>query len=273
MESKKCMIAGLPSSGKSTYIGALWFNLFNCNEGMLMKSDKLPKDTSLLSKLEDSWRNCEKIDRNSTEQNVVDNVEIYLKLKETSKEIALYVPDFWGEKFYNIIDLANTSEIEDWCKEADSLFYMVHDVRPWLFDETKKNIDKKKEKEDVPPLDTKGMSPAAINIMVLKFLFEHKLFKRFVLAVTHWDEFIEEDDDPESPEEWLKKNSPAFYNFVKHYYPNVRIIGLSAQGCDYNKENFDKATILDKTEKGTRAFVYADGISYDLSKPLNFLLS
>lgn len=273
MENKKCMIAGLPSSGKSTYIGALWYNLCNCNSDMLMSSGDLPKDTMLLEKLEDLWQKVEKIERSSTEQNVVDNVLINLEVKDTGHKITLNVPDFWGEKFYNIIDQNNTDEIEEWCDEADSLFYMVADVSPSIFiddDKMEAAIDKV---EDIPPIETKKMSPAAINIMVLKFLFCHKKFKRLVLALTRWDEVTDNGDNPENPEKWLLSNSPALYNFVKHYYPDVLIIGLSAQGCAYKEGNWDKHEMFEKTESGKRAFVNSvDGICYDLSMPLNFLL-
>lgn len=94
------------------------------------------------------------------------------------------------------------------------------------------------------------------------------------MAVTHWDEIVNDVAYPENPEEWLKSNSPALYNFVKYYCPEVYIIGLSAQGCKYDQENFDKNAWIAKTLDGKRAFLNdADGISYDLSKPLNFLLS
>lgn len=272
MENRKCMIAGLPSSGKSTYIGALWYNLSNCNDDMFMGAGKLPKNISLLQKLESLWQKGEKIIRSSSEQNIVDNILINLVMKGTSQEISLYVPDFWGEKFYNIIDKANTSEIEEWCEEADTLFYMVHDVANIVFDDN--NINQKQGcHDDIPPLEVKKMSPAAINIMVLKFLFEHKKFKRLVLAVTRWDEVIEDVNEPINPEEWLAAQSPALYNFVKHYYPDVLIIGLSSQGSNYDEINFDKSVMYEKTERGKRAFVNdADGICYDLSMPLNFLL-
>ena len=273
MVSKKCMIAGLPSSGKSTYIGALWYNLCNSNKNMLMSAGELPVQIELLEKLGDLWQKIQKIERSSTEQNVVDNVLINLKVKQTGQEIALSVPDFWGEKFYNIIDQNNTDEIVEWCKEADSLFYMVYDVSNGLFYDDDTMEKESEEENDVPPLETKNMSSSAINIMVLKYLFSHKKIKRLVLAITRWDDVTNNGNDPENPEEWLKSKSPALYNFVKHIYPDALIVGLSAQGCDYDKNNWNKDDMLEKTENGVRAFVNdANGICYDLSKPLNYLM-
>ena len=62
MESRKCMIAGLPSSGKSTYIGALWYNLCNSNKNMLMSAGELPVHIELLEKLSDLWQKIQKIE-------------------------------------------------------------------------------------------------------------------------------------------------------------------------------------------------------------------
>ena len=276
MDRKKCMIVGLPGSGKSTFLGALWYNLCN-NEGkMLMKKGDFPSQITLLQKLENLWQRVEKIERNSTEQNIVDDVEIILKQNDTQEEITLNVPDFCGEKFYNIVEQGNTDEIEEWCKESDSLLYMVSDVRSNMFIDDDKMDNQSEGDEDVLPLDAKQMSPAAINMMILKFLLAHKKFKRVVLAITRWDKVINDGIEPknmENPEIWLKNNSPAFYNFVKHFFPDVYIIGLSAQGCDYEKEGFDKEAVLIKTEDGNRAYVCDDDIHYDLSLPLNFLLS
>ena len=57
------MIAGLPSSGKSTYIGALWYNLCNSNDNMLMCAGELPANIELLEKLGDLWQKVQKIER------------------------------------------------------------------------------------------------------------------------------------------------------------------------------------------------------------------
>lgn len=53
----------------------------------------------------------------------------------------------------------------------------------------------------------------------------------------------------------------------------LSLLGLSAQGCNYSKKNWNKDDMLEKTENGVRAFVNdKNGIYYDLSKPLNFLM-
>lgn len=54
------MIAGLPSSGKSTYIGALWYCLRhpakNADLKLVADNNNLPEDISVLNKLSDAYK-------------------------------------------------------------------------------------------------------------------------------------------------------------------------------------------------------------------------
>lgn len=59
----KCLIAGLPAAGKSTYIGALAYILLNPVINQVLMLDENPDDLSYLNKLIDPWLNLEKIER------------------------------------------------------------------------------------------------------------------------------------------------------------------------------------------------------------------
>lgn len=118
------------------------------------------------------------------------------------------------------------------------------------------------------------ISAAAKNIMILKYLLNRKSFKKVIIAITWWDEFTEDGSIPADPDLWLQKNSPALYNFIKHYCNDFKIIGISAQGCNYENNNFNKDEVTRKTTEGKRAFVEIDNqIEYDLSLPLYMLIT
>lgn len=76
----------------------------------------------------------------------------------------------------------------------------------------------------------------------------------------------------------MKDNSPALFNFIQHHIPNFEIIGLSAQGQEYPKEdqgNYEvaKKEIKAKMREGKRSFVeIEDEIIHDLSLPLYLLI-
>ena len=60
-----------------------------------------------------------------------------------------------------------------------------------------------------------------------------------------------------------------------HYFPDAYIFGVSAQGDEYIEDGEAQSKLLEKTENGTRAYIVdKDGVkSYDLTMPLNFLIS
>lgn len=272
MKKTSCLIAGLPSSGKSTYIGALWYNLCNrANEMMMKSSNNLPDDIQHLENLSTHWLKAEKIDR--TNSNASDSVLLNMEVKETGKSLSVAVPDFLGETFLGIIDMEDTKKLVEWCNNANTLLYMVNDVSPGRFDDDDEHGQEENGggNQDIPSLISKNMSEAAKNIMILKFLLARKKFEKVVIALTWWDEVTQDGANPASPDKWLCDNSPAFYNFVNHYCANLKVIGLSAQGCEYKEDNHKG--ILKKTAEGKRAFVEIDDkIIYDLSLPLYMLM-
>ena len=99
MSVTKCMIAGLPDSGKSTYIGALWYSLRHPakDEEIKLVEDKmnLPNDISVLNRLRDSYREMSPIDRTNSNQN--ESVLINLKAVESGEKMQIEIPDFLGE--------------------------------------------------------------------------------------------------------------------------------------------------------------------------------
>ena len=66
MEKKNCLIAGLPESGKSTYLGALWYITQNGNGKIDLAlgttNMDLPENTSLLDSLSQKWKRGEDMD-------------------------------------------------------------------------------------------------------------------------------------------------------------------------------------------------------------------
>lgn len=285
MAETKCLIAGLPSSGKSTYIGALWYNLRNMGNVIEMKlidqPNNVPDNVTHLNGLKDNWVKLTKIDR--TNSNASDNVQLNLLDKESNERIQLNVPDFLGETFQGIIDLKNDEKLQVWCKEADSLLYMMNEISPGQFvDDTHQDSDEGNEDiQPMPELLSKDMSDAAQNIMILKFLLSQKKFKKVVVALTWWDEVTQNGEHPIDPDAYLKRASPALYNFIKYYFEPVTVVGISGQGMSYPETN-DKTSIVykefqqemvKKTKEGKRAFIgIGDQISYDLSLPIHLLI-
>ena len=276
MKTMNCLLAGLPDTGKSTYIGGLWYNLKNLSEKMVMKASRdLVDDTQRLEILSDKWVDGIKVDRTTEDQS--SSVELRIEQKDNGNVLTINIPDFSGETFRQIIEMTDSKDLDSWCEEADTLFYMANKLAPGHFEDDADISgiaeDGEEKNDEVSSFNPQKMSGSAQNIMVLKYLFERKCFKKVIFAISCWDKVTENGKHPENPDVWLKNQSPALYNFLKNYHPNSTIVGVSAQGFDYEEvENND--IIADKTMYGERAFVeIGDDIIYDLSLPLYMLIN
>lgn len=294
---KNCLIVGLPDSGKSTYIGALWHVVQNDADkidlSLIASDDNLPNNTVQLTALSKSWHNVEDMDRTSSD--VPNSISLILRRKNEESEFTLNVPDFRGESIRQIVTKNQPQEFDDWCQKADSLLYMVANIHPGIYaddfinDEDDEDDDEvtatKTQLKEVPPLEPKNMTPAALNMLLLRYLKEHVSCKKIVICLSAWDK-ISRVSPCISPENYLKGHSPALYNFIKYHFPETRFYGLSAQGEAYSyveagEGESKKKTVTveckkhlqDLTIKGERAFIYEDeNLSYDITKPLAALL-
>ena len=282
MNMTKCMIAGLPGSGKSTYIGALWYCLMHPDniEGIKLVADKmnLADDLTVLNRLSDAYKNMKLIDRNYSDQN--ETVQINLKVADSDTKIQVEVPDFLGENFRDLVELKESELVSEWLKDTDTLVYFMNEITPPEFEDDHGPEDDEKPmpaKED-PQFSIKTISAVAMNIMVLKCLLNKKSFKKVVIVLSWWDKNTDNGVVPNNPQKYLKEYSPALFNFIQHHIPNFEIIGLSAQGLEYPKEdqgNYEatQKEIKAKTREGKRSFVeIGDKIVHDLSLPLYLLI-
>ena len=282
MSITKCMIAGLPGSGKSTYIGALWYCLMHPDniEGIKLVADKmnLADDLTVLNRLSDAYKNMQLIDRNYSDQN--ETVQINLKVADSDTRLQVEVPDFLGENFRDLVELKESELVSKWLNDTDTLVYFMNEVTPPEFedDHGPEDDESPMPAKDVPPFSIKTISAVAMNIMVLKCLLSKKTFKKVVIVLSWWDKNTENGVVPNNPQKYLKEYSPALFNFIQYHIPNFEIIGLSAQGQEYPKEdqgNYEatKKEIKAKTREGKRSFVeIEDKILHDLSLPLYLLI-
>lgn len=278
----KCMIAGLPGSGKSTYIGALWYCLMHPDniEGIKLVADKmnLADDLTVLNRLSDAYKNMKLIDRNYSDQN--ETVQINLKVADSDTKIQVEVPDFLGENFRDLVELKESEIVSEWLKDTDTLVYFMNEIAPPEFedDHGPEDDEKPMPAKEIPKFSIKTISAVAMNIMVLKCLLNKKSFKKVVIVLSWWDMNTDNGVVPNNPQKYLKDYSPALFNFIQHHIPNFEIIGLSAQGLEYPKEdqgNYEatQKEIKAKTREGKRSFVeIGDEIVHDLSLPLYLLI-
>ena len=284
MEQRKCLIAGLPESGKSTYLGALWntINFHKEKEHMKLKAapNNPPENVEQLMALSTRWVNVEDMDRTSSD--VPDSISF--NLTNGTEEFTLEVPDFRGESIRQIVTRNQPKSFDEWIEKGETLLYMISDLDSGVFadDCTEDESEKAEGSEDIPDFDIKNMTPAALNMLILRYFSERCKFRKVVICLTAWDEVVKKCGKV-SPASYLEENSPALYNFIEYHFPNVvSYFGLSAQGEKYEYEPICqggtgqkkvtaecKKRLQEKTRKGTRAFAVADkDENYDITLPI-----
>lgn len=299
MEKMNCLIAGLPDSGKSTYLGALWYVTQNAagkiELALRASNDNMPENTSLLDGLSRIWHNIEDMDRTSND--VPEKINFLMCPQGIDDEITVEVPDFRGESIRQIITENQPSEFDDWCSKANNLLFFISDIQAGIYaddfaddeedtDAAEESAGDNKETEEKPPvleLNPKNITPAAQNILILRYLHENYRFKKIVICLTAWDKIIKNNGgNPKDPEEYLKEKSPALYYFISYNFNHVKYFGLSGQGEEYeyvktgdgdNEKKRVTAECKKRLQKLTRdfqrAFIY-EGLnkSFDITLPI-----
>ena len=265
----KCLIAGLPAAGKSTYIGALAYLLQNPVNNQVLKLSETPDDLSYLNKLIGPWLSLQKMER--TTRGFANNIDLKLVRITDGKTFSISLPDIAGEDYESIV-LQNAEVIKKWTEEPDSLLLFINDWKDSYLKEQLGDTEPSNKTKEPPLFSIKDMSVTVQNVLILKELNILYPWKKLAIGLSSWDKFSKQYT---SPVMMLEQRAPFLYNFVMHYFPDAYIFGVSAQGDEYIEDEDVQSTLLEKTEKGTRAFIVdKDGfMSYDLTLPLNYLIS
>lgn len=268
MEDKhSCLMVGLPSAGKSTYLAAFWAIEKEGNTGHLVSCRRYPPKTKYLDELKNNWLQQELVKRTTLGSEIL----LELMSTETDQDLSLLIPDFRGESFRSILTNNIDDALYNWVLKANSILFFIHHIpMDYLKDEIRVD-EAEQEPTTNPAFSLSSVSLWTQNIMVLKYISDI-CGKSIPISIcfSAWDEIGVED---ESVEEWIKTDHPFFYNFVTSHFSNLKFFGVSAQGKAYKegKDIFDEE--LDNlTEKKQRAYVYTDHKSYDITEPIAFLL-
>ena len=264
----KCLIAGLPAAGKSTYIGALAYMLQNPVINQVLTLNENPEDLSYLNKLIDPWLSLQKMER--TTRGFANNIDLKLVRKSDNKSFSISLPDIAGEDYESIVRM-NSDVIASWSDKPDALLLFINKWNNDILKEQLGDTEPSDKNAEPPAFELKDISSIVQNVLMLKEL--HLLFPwtKLAIGLSSWDKHQK---DYLSPRDMLKNRAPFLYNFVMHYFPNAYIFGVSAQGDEY-KDDEVKNNLIERTENGTRAFIVDNEgkRSYDLTLPLNFLIS
>ncbi|AVV80801.1 TRAFAC clade GTPase domain-containing protein [Leptospira santarosai] len=118
---------GLPNSGKTTFLAALWHLVAAGEVDSNLKLDRLVGDNKYLNEVVEHWRRCQKVPR--TSQLAENEMLIHFHQEKRDRKIALGFSDLSGEAFDSQVSKRkiNNSYIEKLNKEGGILYFITAD--------------------------------------------------------------------------------------------------------------------------------------------------
>lgn len=286
---------GLPASGKTTYLAALWHLVEADETECRLKLESYRGDLSYLNLIAEAWRTFQKVPRTSQVGDM--NVEIQLLDRETGAGGTAFFPDLAGETFDLQVEerrcrpeFVEGVDIDDGVlffinADVKGNFLSVTELNAWLpgggaveIDGAEADLEKKREDEVAPPVLREWepkLLPAQVKIVQLLSDLMRPPFtlrqRRLAILISAWD--LTHGMDL-APPQWLASHMPLVDQFLKTNGAFFRhqVYGVSAQGVSLEDNSaVDEAAKL--TPSRRIQIVGREGEGHDLTAPLVWLMS
>lgn len=277
MSQNKILMCGLPASGKTTYLSALWYLLTQREIKTCLSLVELPPTCTYLNMLSARWCRLNEVARTG-----YDEIQtISLRLMDGISEVDLHVPDMSGETWENIWNSRScVAHAIEWASEATGVMLFLHadNIRPpvdlLIFNEMVEEIDDTSPREEIawgPEL-----APTQVVLVdILQAISSPPLganHRRLVVIISAWDKA---EGARQAPEEYLKSNLPLLYQFLKYgnNFTDVKIVGVSAQGGDLTSaDDFERLSSENLPSRRIKIVEEGD-IQHDLTIPIKWLMA
>jgi hypothetical protein len=285
---------GLPASGKTTFLAALW-HLIEANETECrLILDGYRGDLSYLNIIAEAWRTFKPVPR--TSQVSDSNIAIHLRNSKTNETGVAFFPDLAGEAFDRQVEerRCRPEFVEEVANDNGILFFITADVveDALSITELNKRIPKESTTDianidvgiaegqyDPASADVHEWEPKLMPIQVKIVQLLSDLIRapftprnrRLAILVSAWDLTR---SMKLAPQEWLTCNMPLVEQFLRANgdYFTYQVYGVSAQGV-----SLDDDTAVDEAAKlipSRRIQIIGPGEEgHDLTEPLVWLMS
>ena len=276
MSQENILICGLPDSGKTTFIAALWYLLFSEEISTSLSSEGLPDNREYLNKLSRKWCRIDPMDRTATDE--TQEILLHLKDNNTGEELNLRVPDMSGETWENIWSNRSCAKnAADWSRDASGVMLFVHADKIRQPIDIESNSDESETSEETEEVTwSPNKSPTQVILVdILQALSYPPLGdnkRRLAIIISAWDKAS---DAGLSPEEYVETYLPLLYQFLHNsgLFSQVKIYGVSALGGDLELEVELENLKAENTPSKRIKVVEGNKSHHDLTVPIQQLIS
>jgi len=258
---------GFPSTGKTTYIAALWQYLKDSNN-QNFRLNVMPEYRDYLESNSEYWISCENVPRTTPENS--EKITLSIEINQ-SEVFDVTIPDVAGESYKQIFLQRRIEEnlYSEFSSANGLLVFISSETEDILSHNRHNNIDNTSTNNltNSPSFEVEK-TPTILKlidlIQIIKSINNNDISLSIIISA--WD-VIEEKTIPEV---WIKTNKPFIYNFIKNNFKKYRFFGVSAQGGDYAT---NKDELLKENNPINRIKVgYESSISNDITLPLQYLI-
>lgn len=282
-QSNSCIFIGLPSSGKSSFIGALWHVVETGEIESQYTVSVQPKDREYLNQLRSNFLGCKSPERTKT--GFVKRIELELKDSYTNKISNLIFPDLSGETYESLFEYRQlTKEYLDELSGCNSIMLFVNPdylQRPFLINDAYSLLDFEgiDEEANSGNQEKKWSPKISQTQLVLVDLLqiignELPLTCKIGIIISAWDVILEH-DKKQTPDAWLIDYLPLLYQFLSAN-PNklsFKVFGVSSQGGKYSSDIDGNYKLHAKIKQSERIIVQeGNSVSNDISLPIKWIL-
>jgi hypothetical protein len=279
------LLMGLPSTGKTTFLAALWYAVQQRTTPTALILEKLNGDSAYLNRIRSAWLSYQPVGRNPTDTETF--VSMLLKSRSGDAEVHLTFPDVSGESFkQQWTDRQMTQSYQSCIQSANGGILFLHPSQvkssPLISEvsDLAAIID-----PEIPQVQTPLTLPASAapwnieesptQVQVVELLqilsreVQSSIPFRMIVAVSAWDLV----DPSLSPQEWVMRQLPLLGQFLSSNTENftVTFYGISAQGGNYDGADVAR---IQNVNPAKRIRIVGEGVTdpHDITQPLLWLM-
>lgn len=251
------LLIGLPETGKTSFLAALWYMVDQSAIDCALRLHKLKGERKYLNEIRDAWLQYRSVPRNRAESDVA--VSMSLERRDTGAILELSFPDLAGESFrLQWAAREFTTEYDDHLSNSKGGVLFIHPeniekpiqiqtvnaLAAVLDDEVGTATQEDGQESAVlKPFDIEAVPTQVKLVELLQFIASRDYFSppfRLAVAVSAWDLL----SDPScTPRQWLQTRMPLLSQFLECNLESFEVscYGVSAQGGKYASPLFTPA--------------------------------
>lgn len=285
MTARDIVVLGLPGSGKTTFLAALWHLLTSSEIDMRLRLVKLKAgEATHLNEIAARWRKARAQERTFHSGDRIVTMSLGTA---ASPEFLLSFPDLAGESFQQMWEARECAPAVAASLRSNGVMMFIHADKiktpGWIVDDARQVEALGLEVEPGKPVPwSPRFAPTQVQVVdILQSLQVEPLAsgpRRLAVILSAWDNAAA---DGKVPEAYLAEYLPLLQQYLQHGLDKaweVKVFGVSAQGGSYDEDGKppkDEAQHMREMDVPSEriSVVSRDGRSHDLTEPLYWLLA